>query len=95
MLNGTIILIAGDSLNGTKSTSRNDVWASSDGGVNWTQLTANAGFIPRKALMASVVNNTIVVVGGLLQLPNGTHIHGSDVWNSVDGGSKSHFQILC
>jgi photosystem II stability/assembly factor-like uncharacterized protein len=87
VVNGSIILIAGDSLNGTVSTSLNDVWSSSDGGVTWKQMTANAGFIPRKAMMVSVIDGKIIMVGGLLQLPNGTHVHGSDVWHSTDGGA--------
>ena len=70
---------------GTGSTPRlNDVWKSTDGGINWTQVTANAAFAARTAHSSVVLGQDIYVIGGIV-----TGIaRSNDVWKSTDGGAN-------
>jgi hypothetical protein len=64
------------------SAAYNDVWNSSDG-INWTQVTASADFIPRTNPAIFVYKNKMWVVGGK---DNGGN-YLNDVWTSEDGAS--------
>jgi len=55
----------------------NDVW-SSDDGINWTQVTANAPWSAREANTSMVFDNKIWIIGGA---------NNRDVWSSADGRS--------
>ncbi len=76
---------------GIMSNFYNDVWKSQDG-VEWTQLTADAGWTPRAGLRAVVFNDEIYIFGGS-QFDDGAiigpggppRIYFNDVWKSADG----------
>lgn len=57
---------------------RNDVWSSNDG-VNWTQVSANAGFSARSDHQVVSFNGKLWVIGGW----DGSM--KNDVWSSSDG----------
>jgi hypothetical protein len=61
----------------------NDVWSSSDG-RNWTELTANATFSPRRYLKVATFNNKLWVIGGI-----DANSKRNDVWSSTDGRNWS------
>ena len=70
----------------------NDVWSSSDG-VNWTQMTANAGWEGRAGLSSVVFRDDIYVFGGsknddsVIIGPGGPpRIYFNDVWKSSNDG---------
>jgi PKD repeat protein len=84
MPDGSIVLMGGGLENG--SSSRNDVWRSTDKGATWTQMTASAGWSAR-VMHSSVVmlDGSIVLMGG-----GGSGIGGgwkNDVWRSTDKGA--------
>lgn len=56
----------------------NDVWSSEDG-VNWKQVTANAPWSARDGHTSLVFNDKMWVIGGGIRGKN------SDVWSSSDG----------
>jgi hypothetical protein len=61
----------------------NDVWNSADG-INWTQVTTNAGWSPRGQILGSVVfNDKMWVIGG--GTFNDPRQYYNDVWSSTDG----------
>ncbi len=68
----------------------NDVWRSEDG-VNWTNMTENAGWSERAGLSSVVFNNEIYVMGGSVNddssiTPSGpARIYYNDVWKSENG----------
>ncbi|MEM9884370.1 MAG: hypothetical protein AAF849_00645 [Bacteroidota bacterium] len=65
---------------------KNDVW-SSENGEDWTLVTDDAAFEPRRNLSLIVFDNRLWVIGGSGYRP-GTRepFEGlSDIWNSVDG----------
>lgn len=68
----------------------NDVWSSGDG-VEWTQLTADAGWAGRAGLSAVVYNDEIYVMGGSFNDDPGViggppvRVFYNDVWKSSDG----------
>ena len=62
----------------------NDVWRSTDGGVTWSQRTANAGFPARNFHNSVAVGQDIYVIGGFLGRTNRLN----DVWKSTDGGAN-------
>ena len=68
----------------------NDVWRSQDG-INWTRMTAAAGWSERAGLSAVVFKDEIYVMGGSVNddssiTPSGTaRIYYNDVWKSSDG----------
>jgi len=65
---------------GTAGTS--DVWSSADG-VNWTQATADAGFVPRGGHQAFVLNNELCIAAGDASDVGGRR--KNDTWCSADG----------
>jgi hypothetical protein len=76
---------------GIMSNFYNDVWTSQNG-VEWTELTANAGWTPRAGLRAVVFKDEIYVFGGsqfdddAIIGPGGpSRIYFNDVWKSADG----------
>ena len=76
---------------GIMSNFYNDVWTSQNG-VDWTELTANAGWTPRAGLRAVVFKDEIYVFGGsqfdddAIIGPGGpSRIYFNDVWKSADG----------
>ncbi len=61
----------------------NDVWSSTDG-INWTQVTPNAGWAPRAQIQGQCVfDNKMWIMGGGTY--NGIRNYYNDVWNSSDG----------
>ena len=74
----------------SKSDFFNDVWRSEDG-INWTNMTDNAGWSARAGLSAVVFNNEIYVMAGSVNddssiTPQGpARIYYNDVWKSTDG----------
>lgn len=64
--------------NGQLTGLSNDVWSSLDG-INWTQQTASAEFLPRMGHQVAVFNNKLWLVGGFNLSDYG------DVWSSRDG----------
>jgi hypothetical protein len=82
---GTIYVMGG--YDGGSNLIYNDVWASADGGVTWTQKIASAAWAPRY-MHSSVIgkSGSMFVLGGVVR-PSGTEeIFLSDVWRSTDGG---------
>ena len=86
----TIVLIGGQQA-ANSATHFNDVWSTTNGGVSWSQLTANAPWSPRRDGIFAINNNGVMVyLGGDL---NGGSIGGvggvfSDAYVSVNGGSQ-------
>jgi hypothetical protein len=64
----------------------NDVWSSSDG-ATWTQVTANAPWLPRGAIQGSVEFNgrMWLLGGGTYQTLTRGRAYYNDVWSSADG----------
>ena len=64
----------------------NDVWKSTDGGVNWTEVTTSTStrFSARNIHSSVVLGQDIYVIGGFL----GTSGRSNDVWKSTDGGAN-------
>lgn len=69
-----------------------DVWRSTDGGVSWSQITANAEWPARFAFSSNVLpDGSIVVIGGHGGDPSNYH-YLNDVWRSTDNGAT--WQIM-
>lgn len=81
---GKLWLVGG--VNFVKRTTYNDVWSSEDG-INWKQVTANAPWSPRYDHAVSVFDNELYLTGGL---HIGTHTTESEVWVSKDGLNWEH-----
>ena len=66
----------------------NDVWKSSDGGKNWTQVTTStsARFSARYKHSSAVLNQDIYVIGGHDRTSSHWNNRRNDVWKSTDGG---------
>lgn len=70
----------------------NDVWRSEDG-IDWQQLTADAGWSKRAGLSSAVLNGEIYVLGGsqnddsAIVAGPAPRIYFNDVWKSADGVS--------
>jgi hypothetical protein len=67
----------------------NDVWSTEDG-VNWTQVTAHAGWSPRGMIGGGAVFNgrMWILGGGTYDTPSTpTREFHNDVWSSADGVS--------
>jgi PKD repeat protein len=81
MPDGSIVLMGGD--DGSFSTSKNDVWRSTDNGATWTQITASAEWVGRYShTSAAMPDGSIVLIGGFT--PNGIM---NDMWRSTDNGA--------
>ena len=74
--------VIGGRTGGGASSLVNDVWKSTDGGVNWTRVTANAAFAVRSLHSSVAFGQAIYVFGGRGVSGN----HYNDVWKSTDGG---------
>ena len=61
----------------------NDVWRSTDNGVTWTRVTANAGWSARS------YQRTVVMTDSSIVLMGGADTNGikNDVWRSTDNGT--------
>ena len=68
---------------GASAARLNDVWKSTDGGANWTRVTANAAFGARSLHSSVVFGQAIYVFGGTA----GSGNYYNDVWKSADGGA--------
>ena len=81
--NGAMYVIGG--MSGTSGLSTpnlvNDVWKSTDKGVNFTQVTANADFSTRSDHTSVVQGDAMYVIGGF-----SNRKYQNDVWKSTDGG---------
>lgn len=78
----SIVLIGGYDITDTY---KNDVWRSTDGGENWTRLTASAGFAARQFHTCVVMqDNSLVVAGGMIS----DETKKSDVWRSTNNGAS-------
>ena len=67
----------------------NDVWASSDYGITWAALNANAPFSPRWGHGGWITREGVLLVWGGLNTPTGLYdntITQRDIWASFDGG---------
>ena len=73
---GSLWILGGDD----GKTVHNDVWRSTDGGLNWTQVLAAAPWSPRTGATAFVYRNRLWLIGG----DNG-HGLNNDVWFTTDG----------
>jgi hypothetical protein len=63
----------------------NDVWSSVDG-LDWQEVTENAGWSPRAEFGAVVFDNKMWVMGGIeSDTTPGTYKMANDVWSSTDG----------
>ena len=79
----TIVMIGGQT---PTNTHLNDVWSSTNGGLTWGVLTANAPWSPRRDGNFAIHNNGVMVyVGG--DLNGGSGGVFSDAYVSVNGGS--------
>jgi hypothetical protein len=80
MPDGSIVLMGGDD---GSSNYKNDVWRSTDNGVTWIQMTANAGWSPRVSHSSvAMPDGSIVLMGGWERSWN----FQNDVWRSTDNG---------
>ena len=62
-----------------------DVWRSTDGGVNWTQMSSNAEWDVRNGhTMVALPNGNIILMGGA----NGSSVEQNDVWVSTNNGTS-------
>ena len=77
------IYVIGGRTGGGASSLVNDVWKSTDGGANWTRVTANAAFAVRSLHSSVAFGQAIYVFGGRGVSGN----HYNDVWKSTDGGA--------
>ena len=85
VLGGDIYVIAGThgSFGNSK---RNDVWKSSNKGKSWTRTAAGVTFPMDNRFASAVLNNAILIMGGLRLSPLGAL---DEVWQSSDGTSWS------
>ena len=86
VIGGRVTCTNANCYDGTMS---NDVWASSDYGVTWAQLTAAAGFGPRWGHGGWITRGEVLLVWGGLNTPTGLYentITQRDIWASFDGG---------
>lgn len=81
--NNELFLIGGETFDGVQ----NDMWVSSDDGVNWTKVQAGnpralpASFTGRTCFSAFVQDNTVWIVGGRgVKDGNGAYTLKSDIW---------------
>ena len=80
LLKGMLVIFTGWS----GVTDSNDVWASSDDGRNWRQLTDRAPWASRDDANAEVTAaGLIIMTSGKTETPSEIH---NDVWVSADGG---------
>jgi hypothetical protein len=63
----------------------NDVYNSADGGVTWTQVTANAAFSPRYEHSSFVANGKLWVLGGQGATAGTPGPPSNDAWSTTDG----------
>ena len=63
----------------------NDVWNSADGGITWTQVTANAVFSPRYEHSSFVANGKLWVLGGQGATAGIPGPPSGDAWSTTDG----------
>jgi len=61
-----------------------DVWVSSDGGADWTELNSDAFPLRELSRMAVSASGVIVVAEGAVNITRSPYPH--DVWASADGG---------
>ena len=68
----------------------NDVWATTNYGSSWQQVTATAPWSQRQDAMVAVSQSgAIVLVGGMEYVggANGSWVWNNDAWASMDGGA--------
>lgn len=77
----SLYAIGGDAYVSGSYVSKNDVWKSTNGGVNWTQVSVSAPFTARKDFSAFSMRDCMYVIGG-----RSGSTHYQDVWRSCDDG---------
>jgi hypothetical protein len=68
---------------GQAANRNNDIWASSDDGVSWIRITANAAYRARQDGEVDSLNGILVITGGDIGTNNPGNIN--DIWASLDG----------
>ena len=93
VVKGDAMYVLGGQDFGTASNFFNDVWSSKDG-VEWTELTAEAGWTPRAGLRAVTFRDEIYIFGGsqfddeaIIGPAGPARIYFNDVWKSKDGAT--------
>ncbi|MCH8486478.1 MAG: T9SS type A sorting domain-containing protein [Candidatus Cyclonatronum sp.] len=89
LADGTI-MIAGGRINQSSSTNTylNDVWTSANGGLTWTQRTADAAWEIRYGLqLAALPGGGVVLMGGSQEF-TGQGFSFNDIWYSGDQGAN-------
>ena len=65
----------------------NDVWVSSDEGITWSRVTANAPWSTRWGHGGVVTSGgVLLVIGGTHNEPSANFVVCNDIWASFDGG---------
>jgi len=88
---GLIFLAGGTEMTNVTSHARqyrDDVWATSDSGASWTQLTSSAGFMGREqpSLVYVSSRRLLVVLAGYAQRGFNRY-YFNDVWTSMPGAT--------
>ena len=86
VLGSDIYVIAGVGGGTSGTRERNDVWKSSSRGETWIRTAASVPFPMDNAFASVVLNNAILIMGGLRQTP---FRDLDEVWQSSDGTSWS------
>ena len=79
---GSIVLMGGFLFDGSQHF-YNDVWRSTDLGINWTQQTASASWSPRDAHASVTLSGDVIVLFG-----GGAGDHNNETWISVNAGAN-------
>ena len=82
-----VITLGGSTNYNNASAGLSDVWTSTNYGVSWTLVTANAGWSPRYVPNVAMASNGVIVLHGGRINNNGAIGWGSDIWVSLNMGS--------
>ena len=87
----TLIYVVGGAINVDENEilTSNDVWVSSDQGVNWVAVTINAPWPPRRGLSGVITTSgVLIILGGTYTATGRMNDQQAlrDMWLSLDGG---------